>query len=152
MVNARRVYNASMASLSVLFICVGNTCRSPMAEAIARELGEGDVAAASAGLMPFGRIVPTTARTLKALGYDSLGLASKGLDDVDLSTFDVIVSLLGPTGLSYLPRTLPAELQSWSIPDPYGEDDDVYMSVARELERRIRVLLDDQRTRELSIF
>jgi len=123
-----------------------------MAEAIARSLGGGDVTAASAGLMPFGRIVPTTARTLKNLGYEAGGLASKGLDDVDLSSFDVIVSLLGPSGLSYLSGTLPAELQSWSISDPYGEDDDVYMSVALELERRIRVLLDDQQTRELSIL
>ncbi len=123
-----------------------------MAEAIARDLGGGGVTAASAGLMPFGRIVPTTAQTLKALGYESHGLASKGLDDVDLSSFDVIVSLLGQSGLSYLPGTLPAELQSWSIPDPYGEDDDVYMAVARELERRIRGLLEDQNDRELPVI
>lgn len=123
-----------------------------MAEAIARDLGGSGVIAASAGLMPFGRIVPTTVRTLNALGYESRSLASKGLDDVDLSSFDVIVSLLGPTGLSYLAGTLPAELQSWSIPDPYGEDDDVYMAVARELERRIRSLLEDQDDRELPII
>jgi len=123
-----------------------------MAEAIARDLGGRGVSAASAGLMPFGRIVPTTIQTLEALGYQSGGLSSRGLDDVDLASFDVIVSLLGPSGLSYLPGTLPAELQSWSIPDPYGEDDDVYMAVARELERRIRLLLKEQGTRELSIF
>jgi protein-tyrosine-phosphatase len=141
-----------MASLSVLFICVGNTCRSPMAEAITRKLGGGRVTAASAGLMPFGRIVATTVRTLGALGYESRGLTSKSLDDVDLASFDVIVSLLGPAGLSYLPGTLPAELQSWSIADPYGEDDDVYMAVAHELERRVRRLLEEQGSRELSIL
>ncbi len=120
-----------------------------MAEAIARGLGGGDVVAGSAGLMPFGRIVEATRDTLDELGYDSTGLASKGLDDIDLGSWDVIVSLLGPSGLAVLPRNLGAELESWSIPDPYGEDHAAYRTVARELERRIRTLLCDQRDREL---
>jgi arsenate reductase len=140
-----------MASLAVLFICVGNTCRSPMAEAIARALGDGDVVAASAGIMPFGRIVGATRDTLDELGYDSSDLTSKGLDDVDLGSFDVIVSLLGPAGLSGLPRTLGIDLESWSIRDPYGEDDVTYTAVARELERRIRRLLTERLDRELPI-
>lgn len=140
-----------MAALSILFICIGNTCRSPMAEAIARGLGGDRVRASSAGIMPFGRIVSFTSDALDALGYDSGGLASKGLDDVDLARFDIIVSLLGPTGLGYLPSSLGAQLESWSVRDPYGEDEEVYQVVARELERRIRALLEDQEARELSI-
>jgi arsenate reductase len=140
-----------MVPLSILFICVGNTCRSPMAEAIAAGLGGGRLRASSAGIRPFGRIVPVTVETLEALGYDPGGLASKGLDDVDLATFDVIVSLLGPAGLSYLPPSLGAQLESWTIRDPYGEDDEVYLAVARELERRIGELLSDLEDRELSI-
>lgn len=140
-----------MASLSILFICVGNTCRSPMAEAIARGLGEGAVQASSAGLMPFGRIVGSTVDALEALGYDPRGLASKSLDDVDLRDFDLIVSLLGPSGLSYLPSTLGSQLESWSIRDPYGEDDEVYVAVAKELEHRIRELLADQLDEELPL-
>jgi len=146
-----RVYNTPMAPLSILFVCIGNTCRSPMAEAIARGLGEDRVRASSAGIMPFGRIVPATVEALEALGYDPRGLASKGLDDIDLGDFDIIVSLLGPSGLSYLPFTLGAQLESWSVRDPYGEDDDVYLVVARELELRIRELLADQETRELPL-
>jgi protein-tyrosine-phosphatase len=138
-----------MASLSILYICIGNTCRSPMAEAITRGLAEDGVTASSAGLMPFGRIVSTTVETLETLGYDPRGLASKSLDDVDLASFDIIVSLIGDSGLSYLPSNLGVEIESWSIRDPYGEDDEVYLAVARELERRIRDLLDDRSDREL---
>jgi protein-tyrosine-phosphatase len=141
-----------MALLKLLYICIGNTCRSPMAEAITRGLREEDVEAASAGLMPFGRIVSSTVETLEGLGYDPRGLASKALDDVDLASFDIIVSLVGDSGLSYLPANLGAQLESWSIRDPYGEDDEVYLVVARELERRIRDLLDDQRNRELPVI
>ncbi len=42
------------------------------------------------------------------------------------------------------PPSLGAQLESWPIRDPYGEDDEVYLAVARELERRIRGLLVDQ--------
>jgi len=35
--------------------------------------------------------------------------------------------------------------------DPYGDDDEVYLAVARELERRIRDLLADQEIRELPL-
>lgn len=141
-----------MAPLSILYICIGNTCRSPMAEAITRGLREEGVTASSAGLMPFGRIVGPTVETLEGLGYDPRGLASKALDEVDLENFDIIVSLLGDSGLSYLPSNLGAQLESWPIRDPYGEDDEVYVAVARELERRIRDLLADQQDGELPII
>ena len=141
-----------MSSLSILFICIGNTCRSPMAEAITRGLADDSVTAASAGLMPFGRIVGPTVNALSRLGYDHDGLASKGLEDVDLHRFDVIVSLLGAGGLGYLPSGLGAELVSWDIPDPYGEDEEVYVAVARGLERRIEVLLADHLDEELPIL
>jgi protein-tyrosine-phosphatase len=122
-----------------------------MAEAITRSLGDGRVSAASAGLMPFGRIVGSTVETLEELGHDARCLVSKGLGDIDLTTFDIIVSLIGDSGLTYLPSTLGAQLESWSLPDPYGEDDEVYLAVARELERRIRELLADHDDRELPI-
>ena len=122
-----------------------------MAEAIARGLGDGRVRASSAGIMPFGRIVSSSVEALEALGYESRGLRSKGLDDIDLTDFDIIVSLLGSSGLSYLPSFLGAQLESWSVQDPYGEDHEVYLGVAHELERRIRELLADQETRELPL-
>jgi len=140
-----------MASLSILFICIGNTCRSPMAEIIAENLGQGEVSAASAGLMPFGRIVRSTVNTMEALGYDPRGLSSKGLEEVDTASFDIIISLLGPSGLNYLPSSSGAQLEAWSIRDPYGEEEEVYLAVAKDLERRIRVLLADWQTRELPL-
>ena len=64
---------------------------------------------------------------------------------------EVEVSLIGRDGLRFLPSQLSAELECWSIRDPYGEDDEVYLAVARELERRIGDLLADQEDRELPI-
>ena len=141
-----------MASLSILYICIGNTCRSPMAEAITRGLAGDEVDAASAGLMPFGRIVDSTRNTLRSLGYDDTGLSSKGLDEVDLSGFDIVVSLLGDSGLGHIPTPPGGQMEAWPIRDPYGEDEEVYLTVARRLEDRIRGLLDEHLGRELPII
>ena len=141
-----------MTTIRILFICIGNTCRSPMAEAIARRIGGDDVDASSAGLMPFGRIVEGTRYALGRLGYNDAGLSSKGLEEVDFDSFDIVVSLLGQAGLSSLPATPGAHVEAWDIPDPYGEDEEIYVATARELERRIRSLLDEHTRRELPLL
>jgi len=132
-----------MADVSILFICIGNTCRSPMAEAMARAMGRGRIAAFSAGLNPTGRVASESIEALEELGYDADGLESKGIDEVPLNQLDVVVSLIGEAGLRYLPHSLPARCESWSIRDPYGDDEEVYLAVARTLEGRIRALVDD---------
>jgi arsenate reductase len=130
-----------VATTSILFICIGNSCRSPMAEAMARRLGGGRIEALSAGLAPTARIAAHTVSTLRRLGYPTEGLHSKGIDEIPLESVDVIVSLVGRHGLRLLPTGLTARREAWSIRDPYGDDEEVYRSVARALEARVRELV-----------
>jgi arsenate reductase len=129
--------------VKILFICIGNMCRSPMAEAIARALGGQHVEAYSAGLGPSGLIAPFAESALAELGYSSDGLSSKGLDAVPVEDMDVVVSLLGAYGLRFIPATVGAHTEGWSVPDPVGEDEEMFVATARLLERRIRALLDE---------
>lgn len=142
-------YNRMMAPLSILFVCIGNSCRSPMAEAIARHLGGSRVDARSAGLAPAGFVAGGTLTALEALGYSSEGLWSKGLDDVFVQDLDVVVSLLGKEALDLLPRGTGARREVWTVLDPFGEEEDVYLDVARGLEVRIRTLLSEELDGEL---
>jgi protein-tyrosine-phosphatase len=135
--------------LRILFICIGNSCRSPMAEAITRALGGGRIEALSAGLSPLGWVADQTLSTLRTLGYDIDGLSSKGLDDVPLEDVDIVVSLLGARGLDAIPGNVGARRESWPIVDPYGEDEELYLAVARELESRIGQLLTEEERAEL---
>jgi arsenate reductase len=132
-----------MANTSILFVCIGNTCRSPMAEAMARGMGRGQITAFSAGLNPTGRVAHESVEAVEELGYNADGLESKGIDQIPIDQLDVVVSLIGEAGLRYLPHSLPARLVSWSIRDPYGDDEEVYLAVARTLEARIRDLVDE---------
>jgi protein-tyrosine-phosphatase len=138
-----------MASLRILFICIGNSCRSPMAEAIARSIGGDRVEASSVGLSPLGWVADQTIAALRSLGYPADGLSSKGLDQIDLDTVDVVVSLLGQRGLDVIPHGVAIQREAWAIVDPFGEDDELYLEVARELEARIRRLLAENPDAEL---
>lgn len=138
-----------MARLKLLFVCIGNCCRSPMAEAMARRLGGDRVEAFSAGLSPAGFIADGTVLTLAHLGYPTDGLYSKGLDAIDTTAVDVVVSLIGggahyPLGCGPHAREI-----RWPIADPFGEDESLYLRVARDIEARVRHLLQEELDVEL---
>ena len=138
-----------MNPLAILFVCIGNSCRSPMAEGIARHLGGPRVDVRSAGIAPAGFVAGGTLGALEALGYSGEGLWSKGLDDVIVQDLDVMVSLLGEGALDLLPRGMGARREAWTVLDPFGEDEDVYLDVARGLEVKIRTLLSEELDGEL---
>jgi protein-tyrosine-phosphatase len=112
-----------------------------MAEAIARSIAGPTVTFSSAGLAATGAIADETVSALRRHGYSADGLSSTSIDAADLAAVDVVVSLIGPSGLSWLPRNLGLETMSWDIPDPYGEDEAVYEAVVRMLEPRVRTLV-----------
>jgi protein-tyrosine-phosphatase len=88
---------------------------------------------------------------LAELGYPNDGLSSKALHEVPLTEMDVVVSLIGDEGLRFLPSNLGATLESWSIRDPYGEDEEVYLASARTIEKHIKALLRQLDERELTV-
>jgi arsenate reductase len=120
-----------------------------MAESIARVLGGAMIDARSAGISPLGWVSEQTIDTLRNLGYSTQGLSSKGLNEVGFEGVDVVISLLGARGLDHVPHSIGARREAWAITDPFGEDDEIYMEVARELERRIRTLLSEESDPEL---
>ena len=120
-----------------------------MAEAIARYLGGRRVDVRSAGIAPAGFVAGGTLGALEALGYSGEGLWSKGLDDVIVQDLDVMVSLLGEGALDLLPRGTGARREAWTVLDPFGEDEGVYLDVARGLEVKIRTLLSEELDGEL---
>jgi protein-tyrosine-phosphatase len=124
----------------VAFICLGNSCRSIMAEALARHLFGDRLDAVSAGISPLGFIAPETTRVLAEMGVATAGLRSQGLEEIDLRDCRRIVNLSGYSLESLIPGPLTGRLLHWAVPDPYGCSLDVYRQ-ARDLIRR-RLLED----------
>ena len=122
----------------VLFVCIGNTCRSQMAEALARHSSSDVIEAASAGLSPFGKIVEPTRKVLLERGIRMDGQHSKGLREVEADSFDLIVNMTGMPGRALFPG---AKVVDWDIADPYGEDMLLYRQICDEIEEHLTTLV-----------
>lgn len=123
-----------MAKPKVLFICLGNSCRSIMAEALARHRCGDRWEAASAGLNPLGFVAPETLQVLAEMGVSTVGLHSKGLAEFDPAEYRLLVnltdhSLKGRISPDFVSRVIPRP-----VPDPFGGSLDLY--------RRSRDLID----------
>lgn len=75
----------------VLFLCTGNSCRSQMAEGLARALKGAEIDAYSAGTRPHG-LNPLAVRAMREIGIDITGHTSKRPEDLGV-TFDVVVTV-----------------------------------------------------------
>ncbi|OPX23658.1 MAG: hypothetical protein B1H03_00955 [Planctomycetales bacterium 4484_113] len=126
----------------ILFICIGNSCRSPMAEAICRHLAGDSVAVFSAGVAPVGEIAAGTREVLAQHGISAEGLRSKHTDEVPLEQVGLIVSL----EFSYpvervFGGEVPARCENWDIPDPVGGSSEDYERVLAILQEKVTALL-----------
>ena len=123
----------------VLFVCVANSCRSQMAEAIAKAVGGGDWEVWSAGSRPSGSVHPVAVRAMQELGLDLSAHRSKGLDQVPPRRWEYVVTM----GCGDACPTLPARQRiDWAIPDPVGLPLDEVRRIRDDLVRRIGALLD----------
>jgi len=130
--------------IHVLFVCFGNACRSPMAEAISRKDASDVIEPASAGLYPLGEIPMRTQEALKQSGYSADGLASKRISPEAWKRADLVINLSGRV------RELEFEdyekVEDWDVADPYGEDAAIYQRILKEIQGRVKNLA--QRLRE----
>jgi arsenate reductase (thioredoxin) len=122
----------------VLFVCIGNSCRSQMAEAFARTYGSDVLEPFSAGLSPASIVAPQTMAALREKNIGTAGQFPKSLDSVLHEHFDLIVNMSG------FPLTVAgARMVEWNVPDPIHEDDKFFRAVANQIETlTMRLILE----------
>lgn len=125
--------------MRILFVCTGNTCRSPFAEAVARR--EGHVDAESAGLSASAGDQPPEDAIVVAreLGYDLSAHRALPLTEEMLERSDVVV---GMTAAHVAAVGRAAKLLGEAdLDDPIGRGLDVYRQVYAQIETDVRRLL-----------
>jgi arsenate reductase (thioredoxin) len=130
----------------VLFLCVGNACRSQMAEAIAKQVAADVIEASSAGLVPFGEIPSTTIKVLAERGISVDGQHSKPLRLEDMSAADLVVNMTGRSGEAVFGKPS-TPVEDWNVGDPYGYNLAVYRAIRDQIEARVEDLAQRLRDR-----
>ena len=135
----------------ILFVCTGNTCRSPMAECILRQKARQaglKIRVSSAGLAadPNCSVSPNAAAALKTLGYPVPRHKARQLTPEMLTKFNLTLTMTAAhksaLGGGKNLMTLGEFTGLGDVPDPYGGDLAVYLATARMLEQACDVIVE----------
>jgi protein-tyrosine-phosphatase len=126
----------------VLFLCTGNSSRSQIAEAVARERSGGYIQACSAGSRPK-PIHPDAVRVMAARGLSLAGHRPKHMDVFAGQRFGYVITLCDKVREVCPEFPGHPEPVHWSIPDPAAMDAGypAFERTAAELDTRIRFLI-----------
>jgi arsenate reductase (thioredoxin) len=125
--------------MKVLFVCLGNACRSQMAEVIAKKIGANVIEPTSAGVTPLGFVPIETIDTLLKNGYTPEALESKEIHPELCDAAEVIINMSG------VPREDAFanfdKVEDWNVEDPYHRDLETYQKVLEDIETRVGALV-----------
>ena len=120
--------------IKVAFICVHNSCRSQIAEALGRKLAADVVVSYSAGMETKPHINPDAVRLMKQVHSIDMEQTqySKLLDE--LPPVDVVVTMGCNVQCPFLPCSW---REDWGLDDPTGKPDEAFLETIRLIEQRI---------------
>lgn len=134
--------------VAVLFVCTGNSARSPIAEALLQHRADGWVHAVSAGTRPKPQLHATTAQILReAFDIDIAGRRPRHLDTVTRRRFDHVITLCDRAREACPEFDHHPRRAHWSIPDPANGTGTSqathrrFEDTAEEIDTRVRHLL-----------
>ena len=119
----------------VAFICVHNSCRSQIAEALGRHLAADIFESYSAGTELKDHINPNAVRLMKELYHidmEAEGQHSKLLSDIP--PVDVVITMGCNVRCPFLPCS---HREDWGLEDPTGKSDEAFLETIRVIEQKI---------------
>ncbi|MDX2153148.1 MAG: hypothetical protein SFV54_20555 [Bryobacteraceae bacterium] len=124
-------------AVRVLFVCVGNACRSQMAEAFARKYGSDVLEPVSGGLAPANEIPDVTRRVMREKNIELDNQFPKPVEITSPNSFDIVVNMSGYP----LEFTGPVHRVEWPIKDPMGAGEDTHRKIRDEVENAVMRLI-----------
>ncbi|MFT4767438.1 MAG: arsenate reductase [Glaciecola sp.] len=141
--------NAQEPTLTLLFICTHNRCRSVLCEALARHLSRGRIAAFSAGSQPSGVVHPETLRQLQKRGIDTWELRSESWDAYEDVSPDAVITVCDSAAGEQCPVWFGKSVKvHWGLADPSrvesssNDQATAFDAVITTIEERLRRLLE----------
>lgn len=123
-----------MKKPTVAFICVHNSCRSQIAEALGKKLASDTFKSYSAGTETKPRINADAVRLMKVLHGIDMELTQKSKLISALPPIDVVVTM----GCNVSCPSLPCkQREDWGLDDPTGQSDEVFIRTIQTIEEKI---------------
>jgi arsenate reductase (thioredoxin) len=119
----------------VLFVCIGNACRSQMAEGFARSYGSDVLEAFSAGLAPAYSIPAITQDVMREKGIDLAAQYPKPFRPQLIDQCEIAINLSGE------PIAISPKVREWKVADPIGEKDDFHRQTRDQIEKLVMDLI-----------
>lgn len=121
----------------VAFICVHNSCRRQIAEALGKLFPGDKYDFYSAGTETKPQIDKDAVRLMKRLYSIDMEQTqySKTIDSIPVP--DTVISMGCEVGCPYIGRAFD---DNWGLPDPTGQSDEVFVEVIKQIEDRVRSL------------
>ena len=121
----------------VAFICVHNSCRRQIAEALGKHFSGDKYDFYSAGTETKPQIDKDAVRLMKRLYSIDMEQTqySKTIDSIPVP--DTVISMGCEVGCPYIGRAFD---DNWGLPDPTGQSDEVFVEVIKQIEDRVRSL------------
>jgi len=118
----------------VAFLCVHNSCRSQMAEALGKKLAGDVFESYSAGTEPGGKINPDAVRLMKQVHGIDMERTQHSKSLADLPPVDIVVTM----GCNVQCPALPcSHREDWGLDDPSGRGDGAFLAVMAQLEEKV---------------
>jgi arsenate reductase len=123
--------------IKVAFICVHNSCRSQIAEALGKRFAVDVFESYSAGTELKDRINPDAVRLMKQLYGIDMEQNQRPKLLAELPPVDVVVTMGCSVECPYLPCK---RREDWGLPDPTGKSDEEFFGVIKAIEKNILAL------------
>ena len=121
----------------IAFICVHNSCRSQIAEALSRHLASDVFESYSAGTEIKERINPDAVRIMKQLYGIDMELTQRPKLLADIPPVDVVITMGCNVECPYLPCK---RREDWGLDDPTGKPDEEFIKVIETIETKVKAL------------
>lgn len=122
----------------VAFVCVHNSCRSQMAEALGKIYGGDIFDSSSAGTETKPQINQDAVRIIKDLYSVDMNETQKSKLLTDIPTVDIVIKM----GCNVICPYLPAKhVEDWGLEDPTGKSDEEFINIAKTIESKIKDLV-----------
>ena len=129
-----------MSKPKVAFICVHNSCRSQIAEALGRHLAGEVFDSFSAGTKIKERINPDAVRLMKQFYGIDMAEDQRPQQLEDKAPVDIVITM----GCNVVCPFIPSKFQEdWDLDDPTGKPDADYIKVIKTIEKKIKNLKAD---------